>query len=117
MASVAAFGAVVLTAAAVIIAAALFSRVSARLRIPAPAFFLLGAATASNLWPRLLSVPRVMVEDSVTVALALILFDGGLRIGWRRFRPVAAATVWTGVAGTFATAAAAGPTTRSASRY
>ncbi len=108
MASVAAFGAVLLTAAAVIITAALFSRVSARVRIPAPAFFLLGAATASNLWPRLLSVSHVMVEDSVTVALALILFDGGMRIGWRRFRPVAAATVWVGVAGTFATAAAAG---------
>jgi potassium/hydrogen antiporter len=87
MASVAAFGAMVLTAAAVIITAALFSRVSALLRIPAPAFFLLGAATASNLWPRLLSVSHVMVEDSVTVALAgLAGLAAGDRVA-RRGRP------------------------------
>jgi cell volume regulation protein A len=81
MGSVASFGAVVLTAAVVIIAAALFSRVSERLRIPAPAFFLLGAAAASNLFPKLASVSRTAVEDGVTVALALILFDGGMQIG------------------------------------
>jgi potassium/hydrogen antiporter len=108
MGSVPAFGALVLTAAVVIIAAALFSRVSERLRIPAPAFFLLGAAAASNISPKLASVSRSGVEDGVTVALALILFDGGMQIGWRRFRPVAAATAWVGVAGTFVTAAAAG---------
>src|SRR5690348_3835544 len=102
------FGAVVLAAAAVIIVAALSSRVSQRLRVPAPAFFLLAAAAASNLWPQLASMSRVTVEDGVTVALALILFDGGMHIGWRRFRPVAGATAWIGVAGTFATAAAAG---------
>jgi cell volume regulation protein A len=108
MASVAAFGAVVLAAAVVIIAAALFSRVSERLRIPAPAFFLLGAAAASSLFPKLASVSRPAAEDGVTIALALTLFDGGMQIGWRRFRPVAAATVRVGVAGTFVTAAAAG---------
>jgi potassium/hydrogen antiporter len=53
-------------------------------------------------------VSRTAVEDGVTIALALILFDGGMRIGWRRFRPVAGATVWIGVAGTFVTAAATG---------
>lgn len=108
MASVATFGAVVLTAAVVIIAAALFGRVSERLRVPAPAFFLLGAAAASNIWPQLARVSHVTVEDAVTVALALILFDGGLRIGWRRFRSVAMATGWVGVAGTLVTAAGAG---------
>jgi cell volume regulation protein A len=108
MSSVATFGVVVLAAAAVIIVAALFSRVSERLRIPAPAFFLLGAAIASNVWPQLAGLSHVTVEDGVTVALALILFDGGMRIGWRRFRSVAAAAVWVGVAGTFVTAAAAG---------
>jgi potassium/hydrogen antiporter len=40
----------------------------------------------------------------VTVALAFILFDGGMHIGWRRFRTAATATVWLGVAGTFVTA-------------
>jgi cell volume regulation protein A len=108
MASAAVFGAILLAAAMVIIAAALFSRVSERLRVPAPAFFLLGAAIASDRWPRLATVSHVTMEDAVTVALALILFDGGMRIGWRRFRPVAGATAWVGVTGTFATAAAAG---------
>jgi potassium/hydrogen antiporter len=108
MGSVAAFGAVVLAAAAVIIVAALSSRVGERLRIPAPAFFLLGAAAASDVWPRLASLSHLTVEDAVTVALALILFDGGMHIGWRRFRSVATAAVWVGVAGTFTTAAAAG---------
>lgn len=108
MASATAFGGVVLAAAAVIVVAALSSRVSQRLRIPAPAFFLLGAAIASNVWPQLASLSHVTVEDAVTVALALILFDGGMHIGWRRFRSVAAAAVWVGVAGTFATAAALG---------
>src|SRR5512146_1256523 len=49
-----------------------------------------------------------MFGDGVTVALVLILFDGGMQIGWRRFRPLAGATVWVGVAGTLVTAAAAG---------
>lgn len=103
-----AFGAVVLAAALVIIGAALFSRVSQRLRIPAPAFFLLGAAVASNLWPRLAALSHVSVEDAVTVALAVILFDGGMNIGWHRFRSVAVAAAWAGVAGTFVTAAGVG---------
>ena len=108
MARVASFSVVVLAVAAVIIVAALSSRVSERLRIPAPAFFLLAAAAASNLWPQLAGLSHVTVEDAVTVALALILFDGGMHIGWRRFRSVAAAAAWAGVAGTFVTAAAAG---------
>jgi cell volume regulation protein A len=46
------------------------------------------------------------VQRVVTVALAVILFDGGMHIGWRRFRQVAGPVVWVGVAGTFVTAAA-----------
>jgi hypothetical protein len=61
-------------------------------RIPAPTFFLLGAAATFTIVPKLASVSRPAVQDGVTVALALILFDGGMRIGWRQFRPVAAAT-------------------------
>ncbi|HTP17053.1 MAG TPA: cation:proton antiporter, partial [Streptosporangiaceae bacterium] len=77
-----------------------------RLRIPAPAFFLIGAALASDIWPQLGSLSFAAVEQIVTVALAVILFDGGMRIGWRRFRSAALATVWIGVAGTLVTAAA-----------
>jgi cell volume regulation protein A len=52
---------------------------------------------------------KVFVRDGaqvVTLALAVILFDGGMRMGWQRFRSAAVATVWIGVAGTFVTAAA-----------
>jgi potassium/hydrogen antiporter len=42
----------------------------------------------------------------VSLALVVILFDGGMHIGWRRFRTAAGPVVWVGVAGTFVTAAA-----------
>jgi len=44
------------------------------------------------------------VELVVTVALVVILFDGGAAIGWRRFRTAAAPILLLGVPGTFATA-------------
>ncbi|HEY2518996.1 MAG TPA: potassium/proton antiporter [Streptosporangiaceae bacterium] len=87
-------------------AAVLSNRVSERLRIPAPAFFLVFAAAASDLFPSLGRLSDTTVQRVVTVALAFILFDGGMHIGWRRFRTAATATVWLGVAGTFVTAAA-----------
>ena len=52
------------------------------------------------------ALPRcTTVERVVTVALAIILFDGGMHIGRRRFRTAAACIVWTGIAGTLVTAA------------
>jgi cell volume regulation protein A len=100
------FGLMVLAAGLVGLAAVLSNRLAERLRIPAPAIFLVSAAVASDLLPRLGKVQIETVERVVTVALAVILFDGGMRIGWRRLRPAAAATVWIGVAGTAVTAAA-----------
>jgi potassium/hydrogen antiporter len=105
-AGVESFGLIILAAALVGLAAVLSNRLSERLRIPAPAIFLISAAVASDLLPRLGELRIETVERVVTVALAVILFDGGMRIGWRRFRPAAAATVWIGVAGTLVTAAA-----------
>jgi cell volume regulation protein A len=46
------------------------------------------------------------VERVVTVALACILFDGGLHIGWSRFRSAAGPIVVAGVLGTVLTVAA-----------
>ena len=42
----------------------------------------------------------------MTVSLVLILFDGGIHIGWKRFKTVGVAVTWLGVAGTAVTAAA-----------
>ncbi len=100
------FGLAVLVAALVGLAAVFSHRLSEWVRIPAPAIFLVGAALASDLWPALGKLSVDTVEQIVTLALAVILFDGGMHIGWRRFRPTAAATVWLGVAGTLVTAGA-----------
>ena len=100
-----AFGLVVLAIAVAGLAAVLSSRVSERLRIPAPAFFLITAAAASDIWPRLGNLSFAAVGDVVSVALAVILFDGGMRLGWRRLRAAAVPAIWMGVAGTLATAA------------
>jgi cell volume regulation protein A len=101
------FGLAVLVIGLAGIAAVLSNRLSARLRVPAPAFFLICASIAAQLWPRVTLLPASTVEQVVTIALAIILFDGGMHIGWRRFRPAAGAIVWIGVAGTLVTAAGA----------
>ena len=72
-------------------------------RIPSSALFLVGAALASDVVPGL--APSVdHVELVVTIALVVILFDGGAAIGWRRFRTAAVPILSLGVPGTFATA-------------
>jgi cell volume regulation protein A len=106
MSAVASFGLAVLAAGLVGLAAVLSNRLSARVHLPAPAIFLVSAAIASDLLPWLGRLRVEIVEEVVTVALAVILFSGGMHTGWRRFRPAAAATLWLGVAGTLVTAAA-----------
>ncbi len=101
------FGLAVLVIGLAGIAAVLSNRLSARLRVPAPALFLICASIAAQLWPRATLLPVNTGERVVTIALAIILFDGGMHIGWRRFRTAAAAIVWVGVAGTLVTAAGA----------
>src|SRR5665811_2085527 len=64
------------------------------------------AAIAGAVLPGVVAPPERTVERIVTVALVCILFDGGMHIGWRRFRAAAAPIVVVGVAGTFLTAAA-----------
>ena len=78
---------------------------SALVRIPPAAFLLLLAALASDLVPAI-APPVSSAEVIVTVALVVILYDGGAAIGWRRFRPAAVPVVSLGVLGTFATAGA-----------
>jgi cell volume regulation protein A len=100
-----------LLVAAISIAASLAilsNRLSARTRIPAPALFLIAAAIASELFPSLNALPFESVQRIVTVALAVILFDGGMHIGARRFKQAAAPVVVLGVVGTALTAGALG---------
>jgi potassium/hydrogen antiporter len=99
------FGGVVLGVSLVVVAAILSNRISDRIRVPAPALFLFGAAVASDLFPALASMRVQTVQNVVTVALIMILFDGGMGIGWRHLRPNAGAVLWIGVAGTAVTAA------------
>jgi cell volume regulation protein A len=77
------------------------------LRIPAPAVFLAAAAFASEVIPGLPDPGQQTVERVVTLAVIVILFDGGLQIGIRRLRTAAAAIMSLGVLGTFATVAGA----------
>ncbi|WP_426504648.1 cation:proton antiporter [Dactylosporangium sp. McL0621] len=81
------------------------NRLSERIRVPAPAVFLIAAAVASDVITRLGHFPTVDVQRLVTVMLILLLFDGGMHIGWRRFRGAAGPVLWTGVAGTLLTTA------------
>jgi cell volume regulation protein A len=99
------FALIMLVVAVAITAAVLSNRISERIRVPAPAIFLLAAAVASDVVPTLGEVSVTTVQRVVTVALAVILFDGGMHIGWRRFREAAGPVIWVGVAGTFVTAA------------
>ncbi|HEX7083122.1 MAG TPA: cation:proton antiporter [Gaiellaceae bacterium] len=97
------FGADVLLVAIALSAALLASKASARVSVPAAALFLVAAAVASDLFPALtLSIGAV--EKLATIALIVILFDGGASIGWQRFRVAAVPVATLGVAGTFATA-------------
>src|SRR4051812_33758380 len=65
------------------------SKLTERVPVPAPALFLLIAAAASDVFPQLvdhLGDSIVTVERIAVVALIVILLDGGMHVGWRRFR-------------------------------
>jgi potassium/hydrogen antiporter len=74
------------------------------LPVPAPALLLIAAAVASDLFPSL-AIDIVTVERIGVVALIVILLDGGMHVGWRRFRGSAYPISALGIVGTFLTAA------------
>jgi cell volume regulation protein A len=100
------FGLVLLIASLAVSLALLSNRVSQHLRIPAPAIFLIAAAVVSDLIPELRTLPLGVVEQIVTVALIVILFDGGMHIGLRRIKVAAGPVLSIGVLGTFLTTGA-----------
>jgi potassium/hydrogen antiporter len=105
MAEVHDFGLVVLLVSTGFALAIMASRLSERLRIPSPAIFLVAAALLSDAFPTLGDLSIKTVERIGVVALVVILFDGGARIGLRRLRTAVVPVLTLGVVGTFATAA------------
>jgi cell volume regulation protein A len=106
MDEIATFGQIVLVVSAGFSLALLGRLLTERLAIPSAALFLLAAAAASDVWPGLReAISFVTVERLAVVALVVILFDGGMEIGWRRLRHSLVPVVSLGVLGTFLTAA------------
>jgi cell volume regulation protein A len=98
------FGLIVLLVAGTFSLAIAAYKITERFPIPAPALFLVIAAVASDIWPGLARISIVDVERIAAVALIAILFDGGMQVGWHRFRAAAVPITLLGLFGTFATA-------------
>lgn len=99
------FGLIVLAVSATVFAALLGMRLADRFSIPYAAIFFVGAAVLAGTFSSLSDLVSVKeVERLTVVALVVILFDGGLAIGVRRFRRSAGPILALGVVGTFATA-------------
>src|SRR5947209_19769139 len=80
------FGSAVLLVGLAVLVALTGNRLSRAVPVPAPALFLLGAALASDVWPAIGRLSAQMDSRIVTVALVIILFNGGMSLGWRRLR-------------------------------
>ena len=101
------FGQLVAVVSVGVVLAIFATKITERIGIPAPAVFLAAAAVASDLFPSLADhVETRSVERIGVVALIVILLDGGMHVGWRRFRAAAVPITVLGVVGTFATAGA-----------
>ena len=90
-------------ASAVGLVAVLANRLTERVKVPVALLVLVGAAVAVNALPALHAPSAQTVQRVITLALVLVLFDGGMHIGWSRFRSAMAPIVSVGVVGTFLT--------------
>jgi cell volume regulation protein A len=105
MAEITDFATIILVVSGGLALAVLSTRLSEHVPIPAPALFLVAAAIVSDIWPSVYDHVQVRtVERIAVVALVVILFNGGIDIGWRRFRASLAPILSLGILGTFATA-------------
>jgi cell volume regulation protein A len=99
------FGLVVLIVGGFLTLAVFSNKVSELFPIPSPAIFLVVAALVASSSSTVGDKLSILdVERIAVVALIAILFDGGMRVGWRRFRVAAAPITLLGTLGTFATA-------------
>jgi potassium/hydrogen antiporter len=98
------FGTIVLIVAAGFLLALGVIKLTERFPVPSPALFLLIGALIS--FPEVYQHLSLKTAERIgVVALVLILFDGGMNVGWNRFRRAAFPIATLGVVGTFATAA------------
>lgn len=98
---------IILFCSAVGLVAVLANRLTERVKIPVPLLVLVGAAVAVHAVPAVQSPSEPTVERVITIALVLVLFDGGMHIGPARFRAAAVPILSLGVFGTALTAAGA----------
>jgi len=100
------FGRIILFASGALLLAIGVRMVAGRLAVPTAGLLLVAAAAASDIVDRLgAALTFEDVQRITTLALIVILFDGGSHIGMRRFRRSAAPILALGVLGTFGTAA------------
>ncbi|OBJ53754.1 cation:proton antiporter [Mycobacterium sp. 1423905.2] len=91
---------IILFCSAVGLAAVLANRLTERMKIPVAVLVLVGAAIAVHAVPIVQPPSERTVERVITIALVLVLFDGGMHIGPARFRSAAVPILSVGVLGT-----------------
>lgn len=100
------FGQVILVVSGGLLLAIGVRMLAGRLAVPTAGLLLVAAAVASDVVDRLGTILSIEdVQRIVSLALIVILFEGGSNIGVRRFRRSAAPILTLGVLGTFGTAA------------
>ncbi len=102
-------GQLILVAGALLAGAVAASLLAVRIRVPSLLLFLaIGMIVGSDVTGLVDFSDYTLARDIGIVALALILFDGGLRAGWSEIRPVLGPSVSLAVVGTIVTAAITG---------
>src|SRR5262249_3326764 len=87
--------------------AVLANRLTERIKIPVALLVLVGTAVAVHTLPAVQPPSERAVERVITIALVLVLFDGGMHIGPSRFRAAMVPILSVGVLGTALPAAGA----------
>ncbi|OBK16236.1 cation:proton antiporter domain-containing protein [Mycobacterium asiaticum] len=98
---------IVLFSSALGLIAVLANRLTERVKVPVALLVLIGAAVTVRAVPAVQAPSEQTVERVLTVALVLVLFDGGMHIGQRRFRAAMGPILSVGVLGTALTVAGA----------
>ncbi|CAG4912742.1 MULTISPECIES: cation:proton antiporter [Acidithrix] len=79
------------------------SRLSSLIKIPSPAFFFVGASLVATFAPHFVYLSPRLISKVVTVALVIILFEGGMHIGWSKVKAALIPILGVGIIGTFLT--------------